>query len=99
MTYTEYGGSRAGAASVGVASAEAVPHNSIRKMLILVNDSDSPIYIHKGDGPAVVNACPRLNANGGSCTIEPDIYGRMWRGPIQAISTGAAKILTWEEDW
>ena len=47
--------------------------------VILQNDSDTDIYLNVAGGAAVVNAGVRLNANGGTWTMEPDV-------PIAAIT-------------
>lgn len=99
MIYSETGGSRSGFATIGTSSAQVMPHNPLRALLVLVNDSANTIYLGKGKAAAVVGSGIRLNANGGSAVIEPDTYGRIWKGSIQAIASGIASNLTWQEDW
>jgi len=72
-------------AAVGVASS-VVSAAKGRLSIILINDSDTVVYLAKGD-TAVVGSGIRLNASGGAATIED------WDGAIAAISTGAAKNL------
>ncbi len=97
--YAEIGGSRSGFFTVGVASLQLAGFNPLRKKLALVNDSANIIYLVKGNAAAVVGSGIRLNANGGAVVFEPDNYGRIWRGAIQCISTGATSNLAWQEDW
>lgn len=99
MDYAEIGGSRSGFATVGTASGQSHRLNHQRKKLVFVNDSLNIIYISKGTADAVVGSGIRLNPNGGSVIIEPDSYGGIWRGAIQAIATGAGSNLAWQEDW
>lgn len=72
--------------SVGVTSTSVLASNASRKSAILSNDSDSAIYVSLSS-TAVVNEGIRLNAYGGSVTIES------YTGAITAISSGAAKNL------
>lgn len=97
--YAEKGGSRDGFLNVGVNSLTVLGHNGNRSGAIITNDSDTPIYISLGTTAAVVGSGIRLNAAGGVLNIEPDAYGRLWKGAIQAISAGANKNLAWEESW
>ena len=76
-------------ATVGAASAEAVAAGATRRRLILINDSDSVIYLGIG-AAAVVGSGIRLNAAGGSYTMGP---GDNVTAAIYAISGGAAKNL------
>ena len=99
MQYAEIGGSRSGFFTVGVASLQVAGVNLLRKKLVLANDSANIIYLVKGTAAAVVGSGIRLNANGGTVVFEPDTYGRIWRGSIQVIATGAASNLVWQEDW
>lgn len=90
--------SREGFATVGVASGVVLEANNFRKEAILVNDSNTTIFLAKGP-IAALNAGIRLNANGGSYVCEPSTTGRMYTGPISAISSVAAKNLCYTEDW
>ena len=93
----DIGGASPSFATVGVASAVAVPQNPRRKKVVLTNDSVNIIYLARGE-TAYLNRGPRLNANGGALTDEPDIYGRIYTGPWAAIATGAGSNLTFSED-
>lgn len=83
-------------ATVGVATAEAVAANGERKYLLLVNDSDSVIYLGVGFD-AVLNKGIRLNANGGAFEMLRDVGGNFSMQAVNAISTGAGKNLTVQE--
>jgi len=67
--------------------------NASRKYLLIVNDSDTVIYLVLG-GNATVPAGIRLNANGGSYEMSPQ-FGNLWNGSINANHGGGAvnKIL------
>lgn len=99
MAYADKGGSRSSFTTCGIASVQVMPFDSIRKQAIFVNDSANDIYLSKGPSPAVAGSGIRLNALGGSWVLEPDTYGRIWTGAIQAIAGGAASNLSWTEDW
>ncbi len=72
---------------------EVLRANSNRHKLILINDSDTVIYVHYGNLGAV-NSGIRLNANGFGIIDEPDSLGAMWKGQIYAIAAAAGgKIL------
>jgi hypothetical protein len=81
----------------GVASIIAVRDNPYRRKIVLVNDSDTVIYVSKFD-VAVINAGIRLNANGGAVVDEPDQKGYIYTGPWSAISTAATKRLCIQEN-
>jgi len=51
--------------SIGTSSTQVLAANSNRKLLILVNDSDEPIYVSLG-ATATLNNGIRLNASGGA---------------------------------
>lgn len=78
-------------ASVGVASGVAIAANKDRTYLLLVNDSDSVIYIGIG-ATAVLNKGIRLNPGGGSYEFSPR-FGNLSKAAINAISSGASKNL------
>lgn len=99
MDYSEMGGSRSSFTTVGTTTVQVISLNKQRKKLILVNDSNAVIYLAKGTSAAVVGSGIRLNANGGNAILEPDAYGRIWRGAIQAIANAAGSNLSWQEDW
>jgi len=98
MKTLDYGGSRPGATLIGTGSTDVLPPNEKRLKAEFVNDSTQDIYLAKGT-PAALNRGIRLNANGGSYTIEPDNQGRIWKGSISAISATGSANLTWCEDW
>jgi len=75
----------------GTTSVLVLPANSKRLGAVLVNDSDTVIYIYLGDGPAVVNAGIRLNASGGAYEITS--FNNPWMGQIHAICGSATKVL------
>jgi hypothetical protein len=82
-----------GAASVGVASAEAVPANASRKGLVLTNLSDYSISLAFG-AAAVLNSGITLLAQGGSWTMTRDTYTT---AAVRAIAGGAASPLAIQE--
>jgi len=98
MYASELGGSRSGFTVVGVASVLVLQANRYRKKSQLTNDSANVIFVDKGP-EAALNSGIRLNANGGVWENEPDTFGRLWTGPISAISAVAAQNLCWTEDW
>lgn len=90
--------SRSLAFSVLAISSIVLLANSFRKEATFTNDSDTVIYLAKGD-IATVNAGIRLNASGGKCIIEPDSTGRIYIGPVAAIAAAAGgKVLCMTED-
>lgn len=97
MEWRELGGGAPLNATVGVASSIVVAAVQQRKKLILTNDSDTDIYLARGDN-ARLNAGIRLNAAGGSFIDEPDNIGRMYSGPWAAISSAANKNLCISQD-
>jgi hypothetical protein len=82
-----------GSATVGVASAEAVPVNANRKGLVLVNLSDNSISIAFG-APAVLNAGITLLAQGGGWTMTRETFTT---AQVRAIAGGAASPLAFQE--
>src|SRR5512133_3637925 len=81
--------------AVGVATAEALAANANRKYVLLVNDSDTTVYLGLGVA-AVVGQGIRLSANGGS--LELDAGSGWYVGAINAIhgGTGAKNLLITE---
>lgn len=77
--------------AIGVVSDAALAANANRKYALLVNDSDSVIYLKIG-AAAVANAGIRLNASGGSYEMSAQ-YGNLDTRVINAISSGAGKVL------
>lgn len=83
--------------ATGTTSILVARANQARMKMILINDSDTTIYITRGDF-ARLNAGIRLNANGGSLVDEPDSLGRIYTGPWSAISSAASKNLCVSEE-
>ena len=88
------GKSRAGAVASVIGSVLILQPNARRIGATIVNDSANIIYLSKGD-PAAVNTGIRLNANGGSYTINKN---NLWYGPVSAACAVAAGIICWTED-
>lgn len=84
---------RNGNATVGTASVVVLAANRFRIGATFVNDSDTVIYLYKGD-TAIANTGIRLNANGGAYEIG---LNNLYRGKISAISSAASKNLVWTE--
>ena len=82
--------------SVGVATTIVLAENGARTYLLLVNDSDTVIYLAIG-APAELNKGIRLNANGGAFEMIRDIGGNWSPQAVNAISTAAGKNLTIQE--
>jgi len=83
--------------TAGVASLVVSPPNPERKRLVIINDSDTIVFVNFKD-PAVLNIGIRLNAEGGTM-IEEDNLPRYecWKGIVCCISTGASKNLCIQE--
>jgi len=79
------------AVTVGAATTAALAANANRKYALLINDSDTAIYI-KFHAAAVANQGIRLNASGGSYEMSAQ-QGNLDTRAINAISTGAGKVL------
>jgi len=77
------------AVPVGTDTTEVLEANPLRHDAIFVNDSNKPIYLARGND-AVLHEGIRLNAAGGSYEINRD---NLFRGAINAIAEGGAKIL------
>jgi len=78
-------------ATVGVASSVIVPANDGRTSLLIVNDSDTDIYLAEGP-TAVLNEGLRINAAGGTYGDDrTNITSGMWTGPIAAIAAAGGK--------
>ncbi len=78
--------------SIGTSSTQVLAANSGRKLLILVNDSDEPIYVSLG-ATATLNNGIRLNASGGALALDNPIY----KGVVNAISANGSKTLVGAE--
>lgn len=82
--------------AVAITSTAVVAANTQRQYLLLVNDSDTDIYLKLGEA-AVVNQGIRLNANGGNFEMS-SLVGNLYQGAINGIHAGAAtkKLLVTE---
>lgn len=83
-----------GATVVAATSTIVLQHNTKRRYVCLVNDSDETIYLGMGV-PAVMNVGIRLNASGGA--YERDHF-KPFYGPIYAICLSGTKTLVWVEE-
>ncbi len=80
------------AVSVAVTSTAALAANANRLYVLLVNDSDTTIYIKLG-AAAVANQGIRLNASGGAYEISKKA-GNLYTGAIYAIhGASGTKVL------
>lgn len=86
---------RPGTLTIGTDSRLVFEANLKRLGAIMVNDSDTPIYLALGDGPAALNSGIRINANGGAYEIS--VFNNPWLGQIHAIAAAAAKNLCYQE--
>lgn len=77
--------------TIGAATGEVLAANPNRKYVLLVNDSDTTIYLKIGSA-ATLNQGIRLNANGGSYEMCA-IYGNLDMRVINAISSAEGKTL------
>ena len=82
-----------GATVIGTASTRILQANGKRTYALLVNDSDTVIYLGKGR-PAVLNVGVRLNAAGGAYEIS---LVNPYYGAIYGIAGAITKNLTWNE--
>ena len=82
------------AASVGVASAEAVAANPSRKALVLINTSANRISLAFGTEAAVLNSGITLFPSGGTWTMGPETFTT---SAINAIAGGAASNVAIQE--
>jgi hypothetical protein len=89
-----YGSAAHGTAGVGTATGTAVPANDNRKYLLLINDSDTTMYLSLDGGAAVVNEGIRVNSGGSSYGMSFK-GGDLFTGVITAIhgGTGTKKLL------
>lgn len=81
--------------SVTNADTQALAANTQRSYLLIVNDSDTIIYIALG-ATAAVNTGIRLNANGGSYEMSRHL-GNLYTGAIRAICAISGKNLLFTE--
>src|SRR3990167_1383373 len=73
------------------ASSEAVAANGRRQYLLIINDSDTVIYL-AFDEDAVVNKGVRLNANGGSYEMSR-ASGNLTTAAVNSINGTGTKVL------
>ena len=78
------------AVSVGTATTVVLAANANRKYALIVNDSDTVVYLAIG-AAAVLNSGIRLNAGGGSYEVN---WTNLHALAINGISSIAAKIVT-----
>jgi hypothetical protein len=88
--------SHASAVAVTTSSTTVLAANPARLYALLVNDSDTTLYLALGD-PAVAGRGIRLNAQGGAYEIS-QLLGNLYTGVITAIhaGTGSKSILPTE---
>lgn len=75
----------------GLTSTQLVGENANRKYLLIINDSDTDIYINIG-GTAVKNEGIRISANGGNFSMSYTEYN-ISTVAINGISTGEGKLV------
>ena len=75
--------------AVGTSTTVVLAANPKRHEAVLVNDSNQPIYIARGND-AVMNQGIRLTPSGGTYKINRD---NLFLGAINGIATGGAKNL------
>jgi len=78
------------AVSVADTSTTILSANDARKYALIVNDSDTVIYLALG-AAAVVNSGIRLNANGGAYEIN---WTNLYKGAIYGIHAAAGLLKT-----
>ena len=98
MTYQrDLSGAPPQATGMTTTSALIVNPRANRKLLIISNDGNEPLYVCRG-ATAVANTGIRLNAAGGILVDSPDVYGAIYRGPWSGItSSGTTTALVSEE--
>ncbi len=74
-------------ATAKTTTAAVVAANATRSYLLVINDSDTVIYLGLGVA-AVANQGIRLNANGGSYEMSAQ-YGNLYRGAVNSIHGGS----------
>lgn len=82
--------------SVATTSTQLIAANAVRLYLLIVNDSDTPIYLSL-NGASAVGAGIRLNPGGGSFELSHKA-GNLFTGAINAIhgATGTKNVLATE---
>lgn len=85
-----------GAADVATTTTTVRAQTAARLYLLVVNLSDTTVYLKFGDA-AVVNEGIPLNPNGGSYEMSSE-YGNLDRRAVNAIHAGTGtKRVTWTE--
>ena len=79
------------AVTVGNTSTSVLAANPDRKAVVLVNDSDTDIYVELS-ASATINEGVRLNAGGGS--FRMDLSTGIYLGAISAIASAGSKNMT-----
>jgi len=78
--------------SVGVASTTVIAANTSRKSLLIVNDSDTTVYLNLAGDAAVLNEGVRLNSGGSSYEMSAGL-GNLVTGAIAGIHGGSGTKL------
>jgi uncharacterized protein (DUF2345 family) len=79
-------------ASMSTSTTAVLAANRSRKFVLVVNDSDTDVYLKIGVA-AVANQGIRINANGGSFTMSPQ-HGNLDQRAINGItSSGSSKTV------
>jgi hypothetical protein len=84
--------------SVLATSTSVLPSNQVRKYALIINDSDTTVYLNIAGAAAQLNYGVRLNANGGSYEMAMG-NGNICQSAITAISSVAGKALLVTEGW
>ena len=83
-------------ATIGAASTVVVAASNTRELLVLVNNSDSDMYLGLGaDAESTKGLC--LKASGGVVQFGGASGLPLWRGAVNAIAGGAGKVLSVQE--
>jgi hypothetical protein len=77
--------------NVGIATTLVLAANPSRKYALIINDSDTVIYVKFGT-TAILNSGIRLDANGGKYEMSA-LQGNLFTGEINAISSVDLKKL------
>lgn len=83
--------------TVGVASTLILAANITRTQAILVNDSDTAIYLSFDGNAAVLNMGIRVNPGGGSISVGGANGLPLTTGQVAGISSAAGKIMAIQE--
>mgnify|MGYP001591394677 CR=1 FL=1 len=82
-----------GTVSIGATTTVILAANNNRRFAHIMNDSNEVIYLGLGEA-AVLNSGIRLNALGGSFTIDAT---NLFTGAVNGISTSGSKVATFVE--